>query len=206
MIKTDFYFPFFRSQANIAICFNGIFGFMVRFVQPGATGVAPGLFLFSLRFFTPFYPFHLYLSKKLRPMPPTIHITRRERFNAAHRLFKPHFTDEENNEVFGKCSNPNWHGHNYTLYVTVKGEVNPDTGFLINLKWLSHLIREKIIRKVDHKNLNLEVDFMLNKMPTTENIAIAIWEQLEPEVKGAGAALHCVRIEETENNSAEYYG
>ncbi|MDD3666405.1 MAG: 6-carboxytetrahydropterin synthase [Bacteroidales bacterium] len=92
-----------------------------------------------------------------------IYITRRERFNAAHRLFRKDYTDEENLKVFGKCSNPNWHGHNYVLYVTVKGEINPETGFLMNLSDLSRIIRERIVEKVDHKNINLEVDFMAGK-------------------------------------------
>jgi 6-pyruvoyltetrahydropterin/6-carboxytetrahydropterin synthase len=139
-------------------------------------------------------------------MSPIIHITRRERFNAAHRLFLPEYTDAENFEVFGKCSNPNWHGHNYVLWVTVKGEVNPQTGFLLNLKWLSQLVREKVIDKLDHRNMNLEVDFMQGRIPSSENIAIAIWEELDPHVKQAGANLHKIRIEETENNYAEYYG
>ena len=98
-----------------------------------------------------------------------IFITRRERFNAAHRLFHPDYSDEKNFEVFGKCSNPNWHGHNYELFVTVKGEVDPETGFLVNLKTLSSIIKEKIIYKIDHKNINLEVDFMKGKLASTEN-------------------------------------
>ncbi len=133
-------------------------------------------------------------------------ITRRERFNAAHRLFREDFSDEQNLEVFGKCSNPNWHGHNYTLYVTVKGEVNPELGFVINLKTLSILIREKIIDKLDHKNLNLEVDFMSGKIMSTENLAIAIWEELETSVLALGCQLHRVKVVETENNYVEYFG
>ncbi len=135
-----------------------------------------------------------------------IFITRRERFNAAHRLYKESYTEEENLEVFGKCANPNWHGHNYNLYVTVKGEPDPETGFLINLKQLSNLIKEKIIHKVDHKNLNLEVDFMDGKNPTTENIAMAIWDELEAPLSGFGIELHKIKIEETENNYVEFYG
>jgi 6-pyruvoyltetrahydropterin/6-carboxytetrahydropterin synthase len=135
-----------------------------------------------------------------------IHITRRERFNAAHRLYRPEWTDEKNLEVFGKCSNPNWHGHNYTLYVTVKGPVDPETGFVINLKILSEIIRTQIIDKMDHKNINLEVDFMKGKLVSTENIAVAIWEELETFILDQNAQLHCVRVVETENNSAEYYG
>lgn len=135
-----------------------------------------------------------------------IYLTRRERFNAAHRLFKEGWDDQKNLEVFGKCSNPNWHGHNYTLFITVKGEINYETGFLVNLKDLSLLIRERIIEKADHKNLNIEVDFMQNLLPTTENIAVAIWKELEQSVKGLGVDLHCVKVIETENNFAEYYG
>ncbi len=135
-----------------------------------------------------------------------IYITRRERFNAAHRLFRKEYSDEENLKVFGKCSNPNWHGHNYELFVTVKGEVNPKTGFLINLKILSKIIREEVIEKIDHKNINIEVDFMKNKMASTENLTISIWKQLEKEISGLGVTLHCVKIYESENNSVEYFG
>ncbi|MCB0822270.1 MAG: 6-carboxytetrahydropterin synthase [Bacteroidales bacterium] len=133
-------------------------------------------------------------------------ITRRERFNAAHRLYRKDWSDEKNMEVFGKCSNPNWHGHNYILYVTVKGDVGPETGFVINLKVLSQIIRTKIIEKIDHKNLNLEVDFMKDKIVSTENIAIAIWEEIEQDILSNGAELHCVKVVETENNFVEYFG
>lgn len=133
-------------------------------------------------------------------------ITRRERFNAAHRLFREDWTDEKNLEVFGKCSNPNWHGHNYTLFVTVKGYVNKETGFVVNLKDLSKIVREQIIDKIDHKNLNIEVDFMKDKIVSTENIAIAIWEELYESILQIGAELYCVKVVETENNFVEYYG
>jgi 6-pyruvoyltetrahydropterin/6-carboxytetrahydropterin synthase len=135
-----------------------------------------------------------------------IQITRRERFNAAHRLFRPDYSDEQNLEIFGKCSNPNWHGHNYELYVTVKGSINPETGFLVNLKDLSHIINEKVILKLDHKNINIEVDFMQHRLASTENLAKAIWEELEEPVKLMGAKLHSVKLYETENNSVEYFG
>ena len=135
-----------------------------------------------------------------------IHITRRERFCAAHMLRNENWDDQKNLEVFGKCSNQNWHGHNFELFVTVKGEVNPITGFVINLKALSHLIENKVIQKLDHKNINLDVDFMAGKMASTEVLAIAIWEQLELEVEDMGGVLHCVKLQETENNFAEYYG
>jgi 6-pyruvoyltetrahydropterin/6-carboxytetrahydropterin synthase len=135
-----------------------------------------------------------------------IFITRRERFNAAHRLFRPDYTDEKNNAVFGKCSNPNWHGHNYELFITLKGEINPETGFLVNLKTLSKLIRNTIIVKLDHKNINLEVDFMKGKLASTENLAVGIWQELTEGVKALGAELHCVKVSESENNYAEYFG
>jgi 6-pyruvoyltetrahydropterin/6-carboxytetrahydropterin synthase len=135
-----------------------------------------------------------------------VYITRRERFNAAHRLFRAELSDEENLALFGKCSNPNWHGHNYTLYVTVKGTIGPETGYLIDLKTLGSLVRERIIDKADHKNLNLEVDFMAGKLTSAEHIAMAIWDELETEVIKLGARLHCVKLEETENNFVEYYG
>ncbi|MCD4730016.1 MAG: 6-carboxytetrahydropterin synthase [Bacteroidales bacterium] len=133
-------------------------------------------------------------------------ITRRERFNAAHRLFREDWSDEKNLEVFGKCSNPNWHGHNYIMYITVKGEVSQETGFVVNLKDLSKIIKTRIINKIDHKNLNLEVDFMKGRIVSTENIAIAIWEELEENIQQIGAELHCIKIVETENNFVEYYG
>ncbi|MEI6681275.1 MAG: 6-carboxytetrahydropterin synthase [Bacteroidota bacterium] len=135
-----------------------------------------------------------------------VYITRREHFSAAHRLFLPGYTDEENFTVFGKCSNPNWHGHNYILYVTVKGEVDPVTGLIIHLRHVSKLIEEKILNKVDHKNLNLEVDFLQGKVPTSENLATGIWNELEEGIRNLGGILHCVRIEQSENNIIEYYG
>jgi 6-pyruvoyltetrahydropterin/6-carboxytetrahydropterin synthase len=142
----------------------------------------------------------------LRSSMEMVYITRKEHFNAAHRLFRPEFSDEENMRVFGKCSNPNWHGHNYTLSVTVKGNVSSETGFVANLKEISTLIHEKITDRVDHRNINLEVDFMAGKLATTENLAVGIWNELEPGIRNLGAELHCVRLEETENNMAEYYG
>ena len=135
-----------------------------------------------------------------------VYITRRERFNAAHRLFRTDFSDEQNLETFGKCSNPNWHGHNYELFVTVKGEVNPDTGFVVNLKDLSQVIGKMVTEKMDHRNINLEVDFMKGKLASTENIAVGIWEQLELPIIKMGGILHCVKVCETENNFAEYFG
>ncbi|MFC2112723.1 6-pyruvoyl tetrahydropterin synthase family protein [Bacteroidota bacterium] len=135
-----------------------------------------------------------------------IYLTRRERFNAAHRLFRPDWTDEKNSEVYGKCANPNWHGHNYILFVTIKGEIKPEFGYVIDLKTLSKIIRERIIDRLDHKNLNLEVDFMKGKVASTENIAISIWEELEPDIRKLDVELHSIRLEETENNFVEYFG
>jgi 6-pyruvoyltetrahydropterin/6-carboxytetrahydropterin synthase len=135
-----------------------------------------------------------------------IYITRRERFNAAHKLFKAEWSDEKNLEIFGKCSNPNWHGHNYELYVTVKGSINPETGFVVDLKFLSKLIKERVIDKLDHANINLDVDFMKGRMASTEVLALAIWEQLETPIREEGCLLHCVKLYETENNFVEYFG
>ncbi|MGC6428107.1 MAG: 6-pyruvoyl trahydropterin synthase family protein [Flavobacteriales bacterium] len=135
-----------------------------------------------------------------------ITVTRRERFNAAHRLFNTNWDDQKNEEIFGKCSNKNWHGHNYIIYVTVKGEINEDTGYLIDLKILSDILKEKITSKLDHKNLNLEVDFLKGVITTAENIAIKIYEEIEPEIIKNNCQLHCVKLVETENNFVEYYG
>lgn len=135
-----------------------------------------------------------------------IYITRRERFNAAHRLFREEFDDDKNFEVFGKCSNPHWHGHNYELFITIRGDINARTGFLVNMKVLSETITSRVIEKLDHKNINLEVDFMTGKIPSTENLAIAIWQELSEPVMHLGAELYCVKIVETENNFVEYFG
>ena len=135
-----------------------------------------------------------------------IYLTRRERFSAAHRMFRQDWSEEKNREVFGKCSNPNWHGHNYILWVTVKGEPSDEHGFVMNISILKKIINEKVIEKVDHRNINLDVDFMKGRITTTENLAVAIWDELKPEIEKEGALLHCVKIEETENNFIEYYG
>jgi 6-pyruvoyltetrahydropterin/6-carboxytetrahydropterin synthase len=135
-----------------------------------------------------------------------IYLTRRERFNAAHKLYNPEWTAEKNDAVFGKCANINWHGHNYELFVTVKGDINPETGFLIDLKQLSIILKDKVVDPLDHRNINLDVPFMKGKMASTEVLAIEIWMQIQKEVEALGCALHCVKIAETENNSVEYYG
>jgi 6-pyruvoyltetrahydropterin/6-carboxytetrahydropterin synthase len=121
-------------------------------------------------------------------------------------MFRKEWSDEMNQKIFGKCSNPNWHGHNYILWVTVKGEPSEELGFVMNISVLKQLILDNIINKLDHKNVNLEVDFMKGKIATTENLAVAIWNELSQVIEKEGATLYCVKIEETENNSIEYYG
>ncbi len=135
-----------------------------------------------------------------------IYIERKERFSAAHQLYNPNWTDEKNREVFGKCSNKNFHGHNYTLTVTVKGEINPDTGFVMNLVDLKKIIQGLIIEKLDHSNLNHDVDFMKGKFSSTEVLAVEIWKILAPAIGKHQAALHKIRLDETLNNAVEYYG
>lgn len=135
-----------------------------------------------------------------------IYITRKEHFNAAHKLYKEEWSAEKNLQVFGKCSNPNWHGHNYDLFVTVKGEVKEETGFVIDLKILRDIINREVINKLDHQNINLDVDFMKGKMASTEVLAIEIWNQLVTPITNEGAILHSVKLFETENNFVEYFG
>lgn len=139
-------------------------------------------------------------------MSKIVFVTRRERFNAAHKLWNPGWDDEKNARTFGKCANPNWHGHNYDLFVTVKGEPQSDTGYCIDLKYLSDIIEEKVLSKVDHRNLNLDVDFMQGKMTSCENLAIAIWEELVDSINTSSCQLHSIKLYETENNIAEYFG
>jgi len=135
-----------------------------------------------------------------------VYVTRREKISAAHRLFRSDWSDEKNFEIFGACSNPNWHGHNYQLFVTVKGNINAETGFVVNLKELSKIIRHHILRKLDHRNINLEVEFMENKIASTENLAKAVWDELLNPISQLGIELHCIKIVETENNYIEYFG
>ena len=134
-----------------------------------------------------------------------VYLTRQEHFNAAHKLYNPHWSNEQNNAVFGVCANENWHGHNYDLYVTVKGNPDPETGFVYDVKKLSQLIKSQVIDKLDHKNLNLDVDFMTDKLCSTENLAIAIWEQLVPHLPGS-VELHCIKLYETPRIYVEYFG
>ncbi len=135
-----------------------------------------------------------------------IYITRRETFNAAHRLRRDDWTNEENERVFGKCCNQNWHGHNFELFVTVKGIPSKETGFVINLKTLGDIIRNGVIEKIDHKNINLDVDFMQGQMSSTENLTIGIWNQIENEITNLGGELAKIKLVETENNYVEYFG
>ncbi len=134
-----------------------------------------------------------------------IFLTRHEHFNAAHKLYNPSWTEEKNVDVFGKCANSNWHGHNYELIVTIKGEVDADTGFLMDVKKLSTILQEEVCEKLDHKNLNLDVDFMQGVLASTENLAIAIWKQIVPHLP-ANVYLHCVKLYETPRICVEYFG
>ena len=134
-----------------------------------------------------------------------VFLTRIEHFNAAHKLYNPAWAREKNEEVFGVCANENWHGHNYELYVTVKGEPDPETGFLFDVKKLSGIIREHVIEKLDHLNLNVDVDFMQGKMCSTENLAIGIWNQLVSRLP-SGVNLHVVKLYETPRIFVEYFG
>ena len=135
-----------------------------------------------------------------------IYITRRETFNAAHRLRREDWSAGKNEDVFGKCSNKNWHGHNFELFVTVKGTPSQETGFVMNLKDLGEIIKENVIEKIDHKNINLDVSFMDGKMSSTENLAIGMWEQMENLIKAKGGMLVKIKLVETENNFVEYFG
>jgi len=137
-----------------------------------------------------------------------IYVTRKEHFNAAHRLFNPAWSEEKNQEVFGPCANNNWHGHNFELIVTVKGKPDPDTGFVIDLKVLGDLVKEKVVDKVDHKNLNLDVDFMQGKMASCEIFVMEIWNILAPAIQEVAptSKLHYIKLVETPKNFVEYYG
>lgn len=137
---------------------------------------------------------------------PTVHLTRKEHFNAAHRLWNSNWSEEKNFEVFGNCASPNYHGHNYDLYVTVRGSTNPETGFLVNVRDLGKLIKEEVVEEIDHRNLNVDVPMMEGRLTSTENLAIAIWERLEEKVRSIGGELYKVRIFETEKNQVTYFG
>ncbi len=134
-----------------------------------------------------------------------VYLTRSEHFNAAHKLYNPAWSYEKNEEVFGKCANENWHGHNYELLVTVKGTPSPDTGFVFDVKQLSNIIKDNIIERIDHRNLNVDVEMMNGKMCSTENLSIAIWNELVLHMP-AGVQLHCIKLYETPRIYVEYFG
>ncbi len=134
-----------------------------------------------------------------------LYITRIEHFNAAHKLFNPNWSREKNEEVFGKCANENWHGHNFELYVTIRGLPDQETGFVYDVKKLSVIIKEFVIDKLDHKNLNEDVPFMKGKLCSIENLVIAIWEQLAPNLP-AEIQLHSLKLYETPRIFVEYFG
>ena len=134
-----------------------------------------------------------------------VYLTRVEHFNAAHKLYNPAWSKDKNEDIFGKCANENWHGHNYELFVTIKGETNPDTGFLFDAKKLSMLIKEYVLDKLDHKNLNVDVPFLQGILCSTENITKAIWQQLVPYLPQS-VQLHCIKLYETPRIYVEYFG
>lgn len=135
-----------------------------------------------------------------------VYVTRKVHFNAAHKLWNPVWSAERNQEVFGACSNENWHGHNYVLEVTIVGNIDPDTGYVIDLKHLRDILERKILSKVDHRNLNMDVDFMQGKLTSSEHFAVAIWEQIEADIRTSSRKLYSVKLFETERNFVEYRG
>ncbi|MDZ7607211.1 MAG: 6-carboxytetrahydropterin synthase [Cyclobacteriaceae bacterium] len=138
-----------------------------------------------------------------------VYISRDAHFCAAHKLYNESWSKEKNEEVFGPCANENWHGHNFDMTVTVKGNVDPSTGFVVNFKDLNRIIKTHVLDKVDHKNLNLDVDFMKGKLTSCENLLMEFWHILQPEINSMSdgrAALHCIKLKETNKNYAEYYG
>ncbi len=143
-------------------------------------------------------------GEPIRSQTGEVIVTRRARFNAAHRLHNPEKPDSWNLERFGRCNNANWHGHNYTVEVSVKGRPDPETGCVINLDYLKKVMQEVIVEPCDHKNLNLDVEFLRGIIPSTENLAVAIWKAVEPHIHQG--KLYSVRIHETENNTVEYRG
>ena len=135
-----------------------------------------------------------------------VYITRKFHFSASHRMFKPELSDEENFKLYGKCSNPSGHGHNYILEVTVAGKPEQGIGYVMDLKKLKAIVDDALIEKVDHKNLNVDVDFLVNIIPTTENIVMKFWDQLESKINNNNRKLYSLKLFETENNVVEYRG
>jgi 6-pyruvoyltetrahydropterin/6-carboxytetrahydropterin synthase len=134
-----------------------------------------------------------------------VYITRIEHFNAAHKLFNPEWSREKNEEIFGKCANENWHGHNFELHVTLKGIPDPGTGFVYDVKKLSSIVKEHVTEKIDHKNLNVDVPFMAGKLCSIENLVMAIWQELVPHLPEK-VKLHSLKLYETPRIYVEYYG
>lgn len=137
-----------------------------------------------------------------------LYVSRKEHFNAAHKLYNPQWSKEKNIEIFGPCANENWHGHNFDLIVTIKGQPDPETGFVVDLKKLSNLIRIEVIDKLDHKNLNVDVPFMKDKLASCENLVIEIWKILDKQLLSITrfGKLHSIRLYETPRNYVEYFG
>ena len=135
-----------------------------------------------------------------------VYVTRQVHFNAAHKMYNPEWSREKNEEIFGRCANENWHGHNYILEVTVAGTPDPDTGYVMDLSRLKRLLTKHILDKVDHKNLNKDVPFMQGVLPSSENFAIAIWNEIEPHLRLPNASLYAVKLFETPRNFVEYKG
>lgn len=143
-------------------------------------------------------------ARSPRVLQGTVFITRQVHFNAAHRLENPAKSLKWNQAQYGLCTSPHWHGHNYVLEVTVKGQPDPETGYILDLADLKEILQEAIVAKCDHRNLNQDVDFMRGIIPTTENLVIAFWGQIAPRLPAG--KLHCVRLYETPRNFAEYFG
>lgn len=135
---------------------------------------------------------------------PRVTVTRRLHFNAAHRLWNPRWTDEQNGRVFGVCGNPNYHGHNYNLDVSVQGEIDPDSGYVLDINRLKEIVQQHVIGVLDHRNLNLDVPWFRDLNPTAENIAVVCWRVLEPVLRPA--RLTHIRLWETERNYVDYGG
>jgi len=134
-----------------------------------------------------------------------VRVTRKAHFSAAHRLCRSDWSEERNTEVFGDCANPNWHGHNYELVVTVEGKIDPQTGFVMNLKKLKDIIEHRVVSDMDHRNLNTDVSWLSEVNPTTENLAVAVWDRISDSLP-SGASLVSVIVNETPRNSVEYRG
>ena len=138
-----------------------------------------------------------------------LYITKQVHFCAAHKLYNPDWSREKNEEIFGPCANENWHGHNFDLYITIKGLPDEGSGFLMNFKELKEIINREIIDKVDHKNLNVEVPFLNGRMTSCENLILEFWKILEPVIRQKSdqrASLHKLKLYETPTSYAEYYG